>query len=392
MATKKGGATPRKAAAPNKPERERSSYAKRKGNKKPARRQGKITLKEFIPAWLNNAKTYNAPKTVKGKIMYARHYIRFFGATPLADIAQADVESYVAARKQQNAGTPTVNRELTNLKHLFNIAIGHGYVEKNPGQGVRHLPEARKPLNIPTPEEIRHFLAWCLEHDNLLFNLTIIAVNTGVRKGDLLNIKGDDIDVERRVLKVSVSKTGAVQYIPLNDAALVCLARLKTPGYIFLLRTFRSTHYTLCREIQDVLRNAGAPLTAKEIARKIGKPGRTVRSRLPYMLRLDEIKRADRGKYTVGDNDVTETYSNIDDVPLQSFRRRFSRAKRLTGLNFRWHDLRHAFAVYTLDACGNVRTVQDLLGHASLATTQRYLTVLDHQRRKAVEALTCFNV
>jgi integrase len=271
----------------------------------------RIKFEEFAKQYLAYCKIYNAPKTLEGKITYIRRCVKYFRKKYLRGITRMDVEGYVAIRKD-DAGNPTINRELTTLKHLFSYAIELGYLEKNPVKGVRFLPETRKPLKLPSAEEVQRWLRWCLQNDILLHDLSAIAVNTGLRRGDVLKIKGEDIDLDRKQLAVAVSKTGGVQYIPLNETALRVLKRRKVPGYIFLNGT---TH-------------------------------------------------------------------------IKSFKRRLKRAKQATGWEYRFHDFRHFFATMILGAGADLRTTQDLLGHAKITTTERYLAVLDGRRRKAVDSLT----
>lgn len=69
-------------------------------------------------------------------------------------------------------------------------------------------------------------------------------------------------------------------------------------------------------------------------------------------------------------------------------RRWFEAAVRFAGIvDFRWHDLRHTFASRLVMDGVDIRTVQQLLGHASLATTQRYAHVSEEHLRAAVAKL-----
>jgi len=270
-----------------------------------------VAFKDIAADYFDHCRVYNAAMTLYNKGIYVRRFVSFFGDRDLAGIARADVERYVRSRKADDAGNPTINHELATLKHLFNYAILSGYTECNPVKGIKLLPEARRPLALPTTAEVERWLVWCLQNDLLLYDLSAIAVNTGLRKGDILKIRGENVDLERRVLAVAVSKTRGVQYIPLNDVALRVLARRKVPGYIFING---SNH-------------------------------------------------------------------------LKSFKRRFRRAKTATGLPCRFHDFRHFFATEIHDRGASVRTVQTLLGHADIKTTEIYLEATDAGRRRAVELL-----
>ena len=211
------------------------------GESQPRPRSPREGFKHVAARYLTYCKIYNETRTITNKFCYVRRLVAFFGDVPAAAITQTHVLDYIAARKDAGAGNPTVNRELSTFKHFFGYAITTGAAVKNPVPGVRFLPERRKPLNIPPVAAVKTFLNWCRAinsdtgepNDALLFDLVAIAVNTGLRRGDILTIRGDDIDVGRRTLAVAVSKTREVQYLPLNEMALGVLARRKCRGYIF---------------------------------------------------------------------------------------------------------------------------------------------------------------
>ena len=270
-----------------------------------------IKFREFAMAYLDYSGIYNADKTMDGKARYVRRFVEAFGDHDLGEIKRADIERYIRTRKESGAGVPTLNREIATLKNLFNYGIVSEYIECNPVKGIKLLPEVRRPLALPTVTEVEAWLIWCLQNDLLLYDLSVIAVNTGLRRGDILKICGEDIDLERHILAVAVSKTRTAQYLPLNDVAYRVLSRRKVPGFIFING---STH-------------------------------------------------------------------------IKSFRRRFRRAKSATGLPCRFHDFRHFFATEIHARGASIRTVQKLLGHARVETTERYTEVVDAGRRQAVELL-----
>ncbi|WP_394700311.1 tyrosine-type recombinase/integrase [uncultured Desulfosarcina sp.] len=58
--------------------------------------------------------------------------------------------------------------------------------------------------------------------------------------------------------------------------------------------------------------------------------------------------------------------------------------------NFRFHDLRHTFATYSLIASNNLRSVQEVLGHSRLTTTQKYTHVLMKQKLSVIESTNLY--
>lgn len=77
-----------------------------------------------------------------------------------------------------------------------------------------------------------------------------------------------------------------------------------------------------------------------------------------------------------------------DTSPLTTVKKSWGGIKKDAGLpNLRFHDLRHTFATRVLQRGNDIKTVQDLLGHADVTTTTKYLHATDDTKRKAVESL-----
>ena len=73
---------------------------------------------------------------------------------------------------------------------------------------------------------------------------------------------------------------------------------------------------------------------------------------------------------------------------LTTWKTAWRRARERAGVkDFRWHDLRHTFATRMMRAHPDLNTLKDLMGHESIATTTRYLTADDADRRRALDAL-----
>ena len=65
----------------------------------------------------------------------------------------------------------------------------------------------------------------------------------------------------------------------------------------------------------------------------------------------------------------------------------WNRARAQTGIDCRWHDLRHTCASWLVQAGVDLNTVREMLGHTSLAMTQRYAHLAPTQLREAVNRL-----
>ena len=150
-----------------------------------------------------------------------------FGDLVLSEITSWHIEKYKAARKDEisrrNSLRPpkakqfslaTVNRELTCLKHLFNKALELGKAEKNPVRNVKFFKETEGRLRYLLPEEVIRLIDCC---PSAIRPIVITAVCTGLRKGEIVHIKWNDIDHANRIIFIANTKNGEKREVPVND-------------------------------------------------------------------------------------------------------------------------------------------------------------------------------
>jgi integrase len=152
-----------------------------------------------------------------------KHLEAVFGAQPLAAITRTDVEAYVRQRQQIARRPATVNRERAVLSHLFTKARHWGLVEHKPVLGTEHLPEGNERPRPLTPDEEGQVLAVLPRRHHPLVHL---ALQTGLRLGELRAQRWQDVDLRTASLVVTQPKSGQHEVLPLNQAALTTLAAL----------------------------------------------------------------------------------------------------------------------------------------------------------------------
>ncbi len=103
------------------------------------------------------------------------------------------------------------------LRHLFNMAIRWGYLEKNPCDGIKALPENNRRLRFLNEEEVSKLLEACKEFDRgYLSDVVTLAIYTGMRRGEILNLEWKDIDFERDLICVRDPKNRQARYVPMT--------------------------------------------------------------------------------------------------------------------------------------------------------------------------------
>jgi len=146
-----------------------------------------------------------------------------FGSKLLSEINPLSIEKYKKARKEEGAEPATINRELGCLRHMFNMAIAWGKAQNYPfGFGknkVKFLKELKEKDRILTEEEEARLLevVRLTAKSQHLEPIIITALNTGMRKGKILNLKWSNVDFKNGVIIVEGTKNGEIRKVPMNQ-------------------------------------------------------------------------------------------------------------------------------------------------------------------------------
>jgi integrase len=168
----------------------------------------------------------------------SRLLIKFFENRKIDTITTQDVYQYQDWRKNQtipksnkSISGPTINREISLLRHAFRKAIRWGYLDRNPAQGIEGFLETKRERYI-TDNEFDGIKKVAEAHDNSrhLPHIMDALYNTAQRSGRILNLKWPQIDLkERNITFEQLSKTKKVPFIIwINDLLYDLLTRLKS--------------------------------------------------------------------------------------------------------------------------------------------------------------------
>jgi integrase len=160
----------------------------------------------------------------------------FFGTSFLHAITRNDVERYKIERREKVSGA-TVNRELALLRHLFNIAIDEGYTRENPARRVKMFKEqkCKRRSFVYSEYELQALVNAAAPH---LRAILAVAIGTGLRKGDLLGLRWNQVDFEHNVITLFMQKTEEAIEIPMLPMVRDVLLRLREAAgqapYVFI--------------------------------------------------------------------------------------------------------------------------------------------------------------
>jgi integrase/recombinase XerC len=249
--------------------------------------------------------------------------------TPISKIDTLSVRSYLAHLHRARLSNRSLARHLSSLRSFFRWACRSGHLAKNPAAG---LPSPRAPKTLPRamtlPDTERLLEAeeegLVPERERALFELLYA---TGLRVSEAAGLDLEDLDFGARLLRVT-GKGSKERIVPFGEAA-----------------------------------------------------AEAIRAYLPSRSALRHGSSAQDG----GDGEPLFVNARGGRLTTRSMARLLKRRLRAAGLpaEISPHALRHTFATHLLQAGADLRAIQELLGHASLSTTQKY-THLDAAKLREV--------
>jgi excisionase family DNA binding protein len=215
----------------------------------------RIVFSDFAKLYIDNYAKSNKRSWRCDDYCIDAHLKPYFGKKDLGAITPLDVEAYRAQRLEAGIKKSTSNRELALLKRMFHLASDWGYAAENPVAKVKLFSEKDNlKERVLTADEETRLLAHCLPH---LRPIVVFALNTGMRRGEILGLRWDQIDSAGKIVRVTRTKGGRDRIVPLNEAAAAVIKaqRLKATGsYVFpspkgkaFMRTVDHSFWRACR-------------------------------------------------------------------------------------------------------------------------------------------------
>ena len=147
-------------------------------------------------------------------------WAREFGSRPLGQIAGVEIEAWRRG-KMTRCRPATINRDLSRLRRMFSLAVEWELLEESPMAGIRFLRENNARTRYLTLEESNRLIASCTSLR--VRAIVTVALHSGMRLGEILNLHWSDLDSTAGVILVRDSKNGQ-RHVPM-DATLTSLFR-----------------------------------------------------------------------------------------------------------------------------------------------------------------------
>lgn len=245
-----------------------------------------MLVKFAIQDYMNERELQNlSENTMKGYVIFFREFKRWLTEREIIDvneITQSTIKSYLLyCKKERNNSTNTVNNKLKNLTAFFNHLLDNEYITKNPCSKISKL-ETDEKIEVFTDSHIRQMLTYYRrlkrkDHQFTAFRnsaIIITLLGTGIRIGELRNLKWSDINSEHYQLTI-YGKNRKQETVPLTSKVLqelleyklFCERHFKTLNdYVFVNRDGSPMSYdatkSVFKRLQEVMNFKDVRLSA----------------------------------------------------------------------------------------------------------------------------------
>ncbi len=127
-------------------------------------------------------------------------------------------------KRSKNEQKSTVNRELSCLKTLLNKAVEWGKIEMNPNKSVKKFKVQNKRTRYLERYEVDSLIGCC---GISIKPIVSTAVNTGMRKYELLDLEWKDIDFANSIIYIKNTKNSEIREIPMNKTVKGVVSQLR---------------------------------------------------------------------------------------------------------------------------------------------------------------------
>src|SRR5919112_3180844 len=179
-----------------------------------------ITLGNYLDRWINDSvRDTVRQRTWERYEQIVRVHIKpALGRVKLKDLTATHARGLYREKLESGSSPRTVQYIHTTLRKALQDAVSDGLIPRNIADGIKAPRPKKKEINPLSPEQARAFLA--AAHGDRFEALYVLALHCGLREGELLGLKWDDVDLESGMLRVrrtlSEPRSGYVFVLPKN--------------------------------------------------------------------------------------------------------------------------------------------------------------------------------
>lgn len=183
---------------------------------------GEFVKEHFLPHVMAHYKSAGNAKNMLNK-----RIVPHFGNQRLSEVQKKDVAAFLRSLAEEVSGT-TANRYQALLSSLFKYAIELELTENNPCRGIKKAQENRSRDRFLHSDEFERFIQTLqTKLDKPAYQALFLLIATGLRKGELLKLRWEDVNLADGTLYLQDPKNGESRFAPVNSVALDLLTKMQ---------------------------------------------------------------------------------------------------------------------------------------------------------------------
>ena len=322
----------------------------RKSAKEPKTKDA-LSLQQWILSYLEEYKKNELKATTYSSYMgvYRKHIAESkLGKMQLEKVSVDNLQKYYSDKIKEGYSSKTVRSIETIINSALDMAIKMRMISENPNLYTTIPKKIKYEAAVLSKEEVNRILTQARGEE--LYPIVITTVYSGMRKGEVMALKWENVDFEERKIYIKNSLCRVVDEIPDDEGH-------RHARYVILEpKTKKSIHMIpMLDEVHDALMEQKRRQDAEKVKNK-------------------EIYQ-DRGLVFA---DCTGNF--LAQRPFMDKYHRFLKKYGIT--NIRFHDLRHTFASLLIESDVSMKVVQELLGHSTISTSMDIYTHISDEKKE----------
>lgn len=181
-------------------------------------------------------------------------FYKLIGNKPVSQVTSADIEKY----RQQRIGkveNSSINREVDNIKKMFSLAVTNKHLRHSPCADLKKLRIKNHADRFLTSDEEEKLLS---KANSIMRLIILVALHTGMRQGEILNLKWEDINFKKGYLTALDTKNGQPRNIPLTKRIKTELQLFTKIGeYVFMNPLTKKKYVNIKKTFSRTVERAG---------------------------------------------------------------------------------------------------------------------------------------
>ncbi len=208
--------------------------------------------KEYLNQW--------SGKDTSNQKQRIQFWVQALGTQKLTDITTRMIKDQLLVLEKKNSAPATINRYKAVLSSLMHFALEHEYILSNPAAKIPDKTLNNKVERYLSDSERNALLGACKASSwDKLYLLVLMAMTTGMRKSELINLRWTDVDFGRNVAMLKDTKNGSSRHVPIPSLTMQELKGFRQigSGLIFPSEQIPTKPFEFRKQWENALERAG---------------------------------------------------------------------------------------------------------------------------------------